>query len=139
MHLYHIPQCSIQNRNGHISALCVALWDKEHVLYGICEVGSLLPSSINRKQAARLPQSCSQQSKSHGGHGSHTSLEPYHHSQVTATHFDIRFRSIVVMVLVAAAMAAAVAAAAVAVAAVAAVVAVEMLETMLKFRYHIWI
>ena len=31
MHLFHIPQCSIQNRNVHISVLNGALWDMEQV------------------------------------------------------------------------------------------------------------
>ena len=41
MHLYHIPQCSIQNRNVHISVLNGALWDMEQVRYVICEIGLL--------------------------------------------------------------------------------------------------
>ena len=40
MHL-NIPQCSIQNRNVHISVLTEALWDIEEVHYGICEIGLL--------------------------------------------------------------------------------------------------
>ena len=39
MHLFHIPQCSIQNRNVHISVLNGALWDMEQVHSGICELG----------------------------------------------------------------------------------------------------
>ena len=39
MHLFHIPQCNIQNRNVHISVLDVALWDMEQVHSGICEWG----------------------------------------------------------------------------------------------------
>ena len=39
MHLFHIPQCNIQNRNVHISVLNVALWDMEQVHSGICEIG----------------------------------------------------------------------------------------------------
>ena len=42
MHLFHIPQCSIQNRNVHISVLNGALWDMEQVHSEICEIG-LLP------------------------------------------------------------------------------------------------
>ena len=34
MHLFYIPQCTIQNRNG-------ALWDMEQVCFGICEIGLL--------------------------------------------------------------------------------------------------
>ena len=41
MHLFHIPQCNIQNRNVHISVLNVALWDMEQVHSGICEIGLL--------------------------------------------------------------------------------------------------
>ena len=42
MHLSHIPQCTIQNRNVHISVLDGAVWDMEQVRCGICEFG-LLP------------------------------------------------------------------------------------------------
>ena len=45
MHLYHILQCSIQNRNLHISVLNGALWDMEQLHFGICEIG-LLPSFV---------------------------------------------------------------------------------------------
>ena len=38
MHLFDIPQCSIQNRNMHISALNGALWDMEHVHSEISEL-----------------------------------------------------------------------------------------------------
>ena len=31
MHLFHIPQCTIENRNVHISVLNGALWDMEQV------------------------------------------------------------------------------------------------------------
>ena len=41
-HPFHIPQCSIQNRNVHISVLNGALWDMEQVHSGICEIGLLL-------------------------------------------------------------------------------------------------
>ena len=41
MHLFHIPQCSIQNRNVYISVLNGALWDMEQVHAGICEIGLL--------------------------------------------------------------------------------------------------
>ena len=41
MHLFHIPQYSIQNRNVHISVLNEALWDMEHVHSRICELGQL--------------------------------------------------------------------------------------------------
>ena len=39
MHLFHIPQCSIQNRNVHISVLNGASWDMEEVHSGVCELG----------------------------------------------------------------------------------------------------
>ena len=39
MHLFHIPQCSIQNRNVYISVLNGAFWDMEQVHSGICELG----------------------------------------------------------------------------------------------------
>ena len=41
MYLFLIPQCSIQNRNVHISDLNGALWDMEQVHSGICELGQL--------------------------------------------------------------------------------------------------
>ena len=39
MHVSHIPQCTIQNRNAHISVLNGVLWDMEQLHYRICEVG----------------------------------------------------------------------------------------------------
>ena len=42
MHLFHIPQCSIQNRNVHISVLNRALWEMELVHSGICEIVHLM-------------------------------------------------------------------------------------------------
>ena len=39
MHLFPIPQHTIQNRNVHISVLNGVLWDMEQVRFGICEVG----------------------------------------------------------------------------------------------------
>ena len=41
MHLFHIPQCAIQNRNVHITVVSGALWDMEQVYCGICELGQL--------------------------------------------------------------------------------------------------
>ena len=42
MHLFHIPQYSIKNRNVHISVLNEeALLDMEQVHSGICEIGLL--------------------------------------------------------------------------------------------------
>ena len=43
MHPFHITQCSIQNRNLHISVLNGALWDMEQVHSGIYELGQLDP------------------------------------------------------------------------------------------------
>ena len=51
MHLFHTPQCSIQNRNVHISVLSGALWDMEQVHSGICEIAlvcSKLSSNVVR-------------------------------------------------------------------------------------------
>ena len=42
MHLFHIPQCSIQNRNVHISVLNGALWDMKQATSGISELGQFL-------------------------------------------------------------------------------------------------
>ena len=47
MHLFHIPECSIQNRNVHISVLNGAFWDMEQVHSGICELGLLYCSSAS--------------------------------------------------------------------------------------------
>ena len=41
MHLLHIPQCFIQNRNVHISVLNGALWGMQQVHSGIFELGQL--------------------------------------------------------------------------------------------------
>ena len=45
-HKYHnapvpYPQCTIQSKNAHISALNDALWDMKQVHCGICELGQL--------------------------------------------------------------------------------------------------
>ena len=37
MHLFHIPQCTIQNRKVHISVLNGALWDMGEEHCGIYE------------------------------------------------------------------------------------------------------
>ena len=42
MHQSDIPQCTIRNRNVHISVLSGALWDMGQVQCGICEFGLLL-------------------------------------------------------------------------------------------------
>ena len=41
MHLFRIPQCTIQKKNVHISVLSGELWDTEQVHYAICETGLL--------------------------------------------------------------------------------------------------
>ena len=41
MHLSHIPQYTIQNRNVHISLRNGVLWDMEQVHYVIDELGLL--------------------------------------------------------------------------------------------------
>ena len=43
MHPFHIPQCTIQNRNVYISVLNGALWDMELLHCGICEWGPHSP------------------------------------------------------------------------------------------------
>ena len=50
---FHIPHCSIQNRNMHISVLNGALWDMEQVRSGICEIGQfrLFNTTCNDVQA----------------------------------------------------------------------------------------
>ena len=47
MHLFHIPECSIQNRNVHISVLNGAFWDMEQVHSGIDELGQLIGPLAN--------------------------------------------------------------------------------------------
>ena len=42
MHMFQIPQCSIQNRNVHISVMNGALWDMEQVHSGISEIGQTI-------------------------------------------------------------------------------------------------
>ena len=46
MHLFNIQQCTVQNKNVHISVLTGSLWDMEQVHYGICELGQLLNDDI---------------------------------------------------------------------------------------------
>ena len=53
MQLLHFPQCSIQNRNVHISVLNGALWDMELVHSGICELGQLLECSSGINEEMR--------------------------------------------------------------------------------------
>ena len=38
MHLIHVAQCTIQNRNVPIAILNGALWHMEQVYYGICQL-----------------------------------------------------------------------------------------------------
>ena len=40
MHLFHIPQCIIQNRNVHISDLNGALWGMEEVHCETCKLSN---------------------------------------------------------------------------------------------------
>ena len=46
MHLFYIPQCTIQNINVHISVMNGVLWDMEQVHYGNCEISVLLHQAI---------------------------------------------------------------------------------------------
>ena len=46
-HLSVIPQCTIQNRNMHISVLNGALWDVAQVHCGICAIGLLTRLSFH--------------------------------------------------------------------------------------------
>ena len=57
MHLFRIPQCSIQNRNVHISVLNGALWDMEQVHSGICKLGQLLIHAITSRLVEVIPVS----------------------------------------------------------------------------------
>ena len=41
MHVSHILQCTIQNRNVHISVQNDPFWDMEQVHCGICEISLL--------------------------------------------------------------------------------------------------
>ena len=58
MHLSHIPQCTIQNRNVHISVLNGALWDMKQEHCGICEIGllddGLLPAGTQELSEPKL-------------------------------------------------------------------------------------
>ena len=49
LHLFHIPQSSIQNRNVHISVLNGGLWGMEQVHSGICEIGLLINCAYIRQ------------------------------------------------------------------------------------------
>ena len=37
MHLFHTRECTIQNKNVHISFLNGAFWDTEYVYCGFCD------------------------------------------------------------------------------------------------------
>ena len=50
MHLFHIPQYTIQNRNVHISVLTCELWEMEYVHCGICYIGLLAHWAITKPQ-----------------------------------------------------------------------------------------
>ena len=54
MHLFHIPECSIQNRNVQISVLNGAFWDMEQVHFGICAIGLLAGGCSASQSEARL-------------------------------------------------------------------------------------
>ena len=41
MHLFHIQQCTIQNRNVYISVLNGAVWDMGQMHGGICAIDLL--------------------------------------------------------------------------------------------------
>ena len=56
---YNIPQCTIQNRNVHISVLNDALWDIEQVHCEICEFCQSVLLSFVLAELSRDP------SKSH--------------------------------------------------------------------------
>ena len=47
MHQSNIPQCTIQNRNVHVSVLNGALWDMGEVHYGICEISLFAPTKYD--------------------------------------------------------------------------------------------
>ena len=55
MHLFHIPECSIQNRNMHISVLNGAFWDMEQVHSGISELGQLLGTKQKHTENGARP------------------------------------------------------------------------------------
>ena len=47
MHLFHIPQCSTQNRNVHISVLDEALWDMEQVHFTVSAQATTLNNEFD--------------------------------------------------------------------------------------------
>ena len=70
MHLFHIPQCSIQNRNVCISVLLGALWDMQQVHSGMetgwwlvmswCQIGARASTTVLMTQAGRcISEGCS--------------------------------------------------------------------------------
>ena len=50
----HHSQCTIKNRNVHISVLNGVLWDMEQVYCVICEIGLLIIMSLNPGIPSRL-------------------------------------------------------------------------------------
>ena len=60
MHLFHIPQSFIQNRNVHLSVLNGALWEMEWVHSWICELGQLesVPNGFTKKGNALTGDVC---------------------------------------------------------------------------------
>ena len=55
MHMFHIPQFSIQNRNVHISVLNGVLWDMEQVHSGIWEISLLVDKFVGQGEARFSP------------------------------------------------------------------------------------
>ena len=49
MHLSHIPQCTTENRNVHISVLNCVLWDTGQVHWDICETVLLWRKIVSEK------------------------------------------------------------------------------------------
>ena len=58
MHLFYIPQCSIQNRNVPISVLNGALFDMEQVHSGICEMCLLDKTGVWPQQSKAKREPC---------------------------------------------------------------------------------
>ena len=56
MHLSHIPQCTIQNRNVHISVLNGALCDMGQVHCGICKSGQLELEQVEHLRSEDTPR-----------------------------------------------------------------------------------
>ena len=54
MHLPYIPQCTIQNRNVHISVLNGALWDMGQVHCGISEIGLFVGRTVGFQKSLSI-------------------------------------------------------------------------------------